>query len=278
MSRKTKPPQEPAAPTTEALIPWDQELASAATEAAANQSGGGGKFFSLKAGVLALAGQVMDNNEMAVIVVAECFDQAYYEGAYDEGNSSGPKCFALGTKEDELRPHKVCVDAGTAQAESCGVCPFNGWGSSERGKGKACGHKKRLAIIPAGRILRDGRLELDDPETMAEAEAAFLRVPVMSVKNWAGYVRQLDATLHRPPYAVVTKIKSVPDTKSQFKLLFSTLQPLDVAYRSVVTDLHKKLEALIEFPYGAWKEPKEGAEPKRGNFPQQKAPATPGKY
>ncbi|MBU6231495.1 hypothetical protein KGP36_02400 [Patescibacteria group bacterium] len=273
---------EPVRPASTALVPWDEELASAAQSAAAmQQSSGGAQFFSTRSGILSFDGAPFEDNQMATVVVAERLENVYYGGEYDENNKTSPLCFAFGTDPATMAPHQVCVDAGTAQAESCKVCPHNQWGTAAKGKGKACRNTQRLALIPAGDMAADGRVELTDPETMREAAIAYLKLPVTSVKGWGAYVRQLNATLHRPPYAVVTRVKLTPHPKNQFQVLFSTVEKLAEEYRDTVTQRHNEAEELIEFPYQPWSEPVEAAEPapapepRRGNLPVQRATPPP---
>ena len=63
---------------------------------------------------------------------------------------------------------------------------------------------------------------LESAETLEAAEVRSIGVPVMSVRNWAKYVKDVLAEeLERPYFGVVTTLSVVPDAKSQFKLQFA---------------------------------------------------------
>lgn len=273
MGRPKKDSTVPANTNT-GMIPWEQELAASAVEATAMQPAASGNFFSLKSGILTWQGAAYPNNEMAVIVAAAALENVYYEGTYDPNSPANPKCFALGVAEADMAPHEICVTAGTNQAEACAGCPHNQWGSAIRdgqpSRGKACRNTQRLALISAGAIDGQGRFEADAPETLNDAELGYMRLPVTSIKAWAGYVRQLAATSKRPPFAVFTKIKVVPDMKNQFAVQFSSISLVGPEYREIVTRRAKEAAELIQFPYAAWTEPTP-QQPVRGRLPMPQA-------
>lgn len=239
---------------TQALARWDEELAKAAQVAAGmEQSSGGGKFFSLKAGQLTFGGAPMAGNEMAVVILDSVMENVFYAGRFVEGEQQGPKCFAFGRGEGDMAPHEVCFSAKSAEAEMCKACPKNEWGSAEVGKGKACRNTRRLAMIPAGAIDREGRVQMiEDEEHYKGAEVAYMRLPVTSVQGYASYVTQLAAALKRPPFGVVTRVKVVPDPKSQFKVTFTAVQPLPDSVMGAVMARHNEIVETIAFPYVAY--------------------------
>lgn len=240
-----------AASKNTGLINWDEELAKqAALSASREANGGGGNFVSIKGGILAFQDAAMPNNEMAVIVVDNILENVHYAGAYDANNPSGPDCFAFGREEQDLAPHQAVLDAGTQQHDKCVGCPLNEWGSAETGKGKGCRNTRRLALIPAGSFDKQGVFSFPDAEDHFDAaEIAFFKLPVTSVKGWAGYVKQLAATHNRPPWGVVTKIKVVPDQKTMFRVIFEAVEKVPNELMDAVAKRHKEAEALIDFPY-----------------------------
>lgn len=252
--RKTK------APGTE-VMDWEKEMEQQAELAAAAQrsAGGGGKFFSTQAGVLQFDGNPLPGNQMAVIVLADIMENSYYDGPFDPSTPASPKCFAFGHDESEMEPHEA-VDNDPyfeRQAEACNGCPMNEWGSADTGKGKACKNVMRLAVIPAGQYKSKGTgrnvtydLELYDEEAhFAKADVAFLKLPVMSVKNYAKYVKQLAGDLRRPPHGVITNIYIEPDPKSQYKLMFELVDTVDNDLMPVVMKRHKAERDSLDFPY-----------------------------
>lgn len=251
------------------VVDWEKEMQQQAEIAAGAQraAGGGGKFFSMKAGVLSFDDNPLPGNQMAVVILADTIENSWYDGPYDPSTPASPKCFAFAHDEDDLEPHEA-VDNDPyfeRQAMACSGCPRNEWGSAPTGKGKDCKNVMRLAMIPAGQYKPTGKgrnvtyeLELyDDPTHFQKADVAFLKVPVMSVKNYSKYVKQLNADLRRPPHGVITNIYIEPDPKSQFKVMFELVDTLDTSLLPAVMPRHKTEDANIGFPYSPPLEPEE---------------------
>lgn len=102
--------------------------------------------------------------ELAIIRVNPGMSKAYYATGYQEGADAKPDCFS----NDGIKPDAQARDP---QAKSCAACPFNSFGSSTTGKGKACPDTKRMAVAP-----------IDNLE-----EPMLLRVPPTSLKNLAEF-------------------------------------------------------------------------------------------
>jgi hypothetical protein len=244
-----------------AIVDWDAEMAKQAEVAAATQrsSGGGGKFFSMQGGILSFDGNPLPGNQMAVVILADALENSYYEGAYDPSVPASPKCFAFAKVEGDLEPHEV-VDKDPyfeRQHDACGGCPQNEWGSAATGKGKACKNVQRLAMIPAGVYKGVGKgrqvtyeLEMfDDADHFTKAETAYMKLPVMSVKNYASFVKQVAGELRRPPHGVFANVWVEPDPKSQFKVMFELLDVIPNELLAVLMPRHKREQDAIDFPY-----------------------------
>lgn len=72
--------------------------------------------------------------------------RTYYDSQYREGDTSPPACWSADGVQPSPKSHKP-------QSHDCASCPKNVKGTSSTGKGKACGSRKRLAVVFA-----------DDPE------------------------------------------------------------------------------------------------------------------
>lgn len=224
-----------------ALVSWEDKLAAYATEAAAEEQVFGGKFLSLKAGRLTLDKVPCAQNKLDVIVIASTTEYALYEGKYDPNNPQPPVCYAFGKDEQTMAPHEKSVKP---QHENCFHCPKNQWGSDpEGGKGKACKNTRRLALLPADVV--------NNPEGIADAEEIYLKLPVMSVKNWALYVNNVAAQYKRPPFGVITSISTEPDAKSQFRVTFKSIDRVGDAAMGAVLQRHENSQKSIGFPYAA---------------------------
>jgi len=101
---------------------------------------------------------------VAILRVNPGMSKAYYAEGYQEGADAKPDCFS----NDGLRPDAAARDP---QAKSCASCPFNAFGSSNTGRGKACPDTKRLAVAQVDKL----------------EEPILLRVPPTSLKNLANF-------------------------------------------------------------------------------------------
>jgi len=265
----SKPAAKKKESTSKAVVAWDEELAKYA-EAASEQEAntGGGSMFSVKSGVLSFQDAPLPNNEMAVIILDTIFENTFYEGDYDPDNPSGPLCFALDRNEGDMKPHVIVSDAGFAQNETCEGCENNEFGSADKGKGKACKNTRRLALIPAGNFDSDGMLELFDADHFSKTEIGFMKLPVTSVKGYAGFVKQVAGTLKRPPFGIVTRIYVEPDAKTQFKVHFEVIDKVPNELLEAIMSRRDEAMATIDFPYSVYEEP--APKPARGT---RKAPA-----
>lgn len=255
--------------TSKAVVNWEERLAAEAEVAAKmEESSGGGEFFSLKNGILSWQDAQMPNNEMAVVICDSIFETIYYEDEYDPDSPAGPTAFALGRVQEELEWHENSREdfAGTLCSES-EVCE---WGSAERGKGKAARETRRLALIPAGRLDRDGEFTAFEDESDFNSSLAYMRLPVTSIRAYAGYVRQVSQTLKRPPFGVFTRIWLEPDDKDQFHVCFEALEAVPDDLMNKIFERHDEAKEAIMFPYAKYEEMEEEPKPKRGS---RKAPA-----
>lgn len=257
----TKSAKAAPTPATKALAKWDDRMAKYATEVAATEKTSG-KFISTKGGVLTYGGAQMPGNKMTVVILDHIMENHLYSSDYDAGNPSSPVCFAFGRNGDEMAPHD---DSSEPQNDACKGCPANQWGSAEKGRGKACKNIRRLAMLT-----EEG---LEDIES---AEVAYLRVPVTSVRAWAGYVQSIATNMRRPPFGVVTEIGIVPDPSSQFRLTFTHVQ--NIEEDDVLEALEARREKVgceIDFPYAVYEA---APAPKAAKFapkPAAKAAAAP---
>lgn len=253
-------------PASTAVANYDEELARLAGKSASlTQSAGGGKFFSTRAGVLQFDDTPLPGNQVCAIIASWCLENVFYEGAFDADNRTPPTCFAFCKDPDaidEMGPPEIVdkEEEFTRQADSCAECPQNEWGSASQGRGKACSNRRRLAILPAGTYKPLGRgggfdLEMiDDEEHFRTADAGFLKIPVMSGKGFDNYVKEVAELFTRPLFAVYTRIYLTPDPKSQFKVNFEMIEPVEDALIPVLLARYKTLQDEIDFPYTPFKE------------------------
>lgn len=244
---------------------WEADMLEAAKKQALTEKAFNNfKSLNIRGGVLSVDDTPVRDNELSVVVLAAVHENQYYDKPFNANMPAVPTCYAFGDPdvedaEDSMAPH---ADAQTPQGGEggCAGCWANAMGSAEVGKGKACKNVRRLALVTADAF--------ESPTALEEAEVRVLKVPVMSVKNWAGYVRnKLAEELARPYWGVVTKIKVVPDAKSQFKVMFTfeELVNLDDKLYTVLKRRISEVKGTIAAPYPQLEE--QPAPPPRGVRP-----------
>lgn len=237
--------------TVATLKDMEDELAKYAQQSADTEQAAG-NFISTRGGTLTYAGAAMKNNKMKVIILDSIYENAFYANAFDPDSIESPVCFAFARGEDKenMAPHEKSTEK---QHPQCMGCEQNKFGSSEKGKGKACGNRRRVAMISA-----DGEIT---ENAVQKATLAYLKLPVTSVAGWAYYVKGLNASLKKPYFAVVTEIGIVPDAKSQYKVTFNMEEVIsDAATLRAILKRKKEVEEAIMFPY----EPRTDDEPAKG--------------
>ena len=233
--------------TSKALVKWDEQLAKDADIAANMEANaGGGQFFSLKSGVLSWQDAPMPDNQMAVIILDHIFETTYYETEYDADNPTGPTSFAFGRDEATLRWHETSLKFAGELCKDTEVCQ---WGTAEKGRGKAAKETRRLAMVPAGNFVNGKFKLIDDPDHYVETAVGFMKLPVTSVKGFAGFVKQAAGALRRPPHGIITKVKVMPDPSNQFKVIFEPIQNVPDELMGAIMKRREEVRATIDFPY-----------------------------
>lgn len=233
-------PKKKAPVASTSIVKWDEKLAARAAQTKKQEASvATGSFIGMKGGILSYMGNAVPDNKLNLVIIDAIMENHLYEGQYNPNTPQSPVCYAFGRDDDEMVPHEK-VEA--PQADACSGCPNNEWGSADTGKGKACKNVRRLAVITEDAL--DG-----GAEAIEEADIAYMKIPVTSVKAWAGYVNQLAAT-NKPPLAFVTEVSVVPDAVSQFKVQFKVLEEIDDG--ELIEALLAKadiVEQQIAFPY-----------------------------
>lgn len=216
-----------------AVVSWEDMMATEATEVAKSERPSVGRI-SLQSGVMTYQDQPVPDNTLECVVAAVIHEQVYYDKPYVPGVVNPPGCFAFGTVGDMLQAHESVGERDYGR--ECLTCEKNAWGSAMRDgvptKGKACGERRKLAILP----------QLDKAEDYAQAEIAVLSLPVMSVRNWSNYVNMVAAQFQRPCWGLLTRIIVKPDTKSQFKVHFEMAGVLEEDFLGAI---HPRLEMCL---------------------------------
>lgn len=231
---------------TTAVVNWEERLAGAAEEAAQEETIQG-TWMSTRAGRLTIDKTPVAGNVLDCIIIAYARENAWYKGKFDPNNPVPPDCYAIQpvhgpqTNEDDMEPH---VDVDDPVDELCFRCPKNEWKSGDGGKGKACKNVRRFALLPADAA--------KSAKAMMEADVIYLKIPVMSVRNWSKYSTNVSAEFKRPYYAMVSQISTEPDAQSQFKVTFKPGYKIsDPEVLQALLERRERELKTIDFPYQA---------------------------
>ena len=224
------------------ILDYEALLAGMAKEATAVEKPSSSTI-SCRSGILAYNKNPVPGNKLDCIIIASTHVNMLYKGAWDPDNIANPDCYAYSPDGENMVPHPSVANP---LCDNCADCPANKWESQDMfggkaGRGKACKNQRVLAIIPAD----------TKPEDILTAEVAILKVPVTSVQNWGQYVNKVATLFNRPPLAMITQLGVVPDLKTQFKLTFTNVQPVDKSMLKGLIDRSKLLQPTLEREYDA---------------------------
>jgi hypothetical protein len=216
-----------------------------------------GGFLTTRGGVFRLHDEEIPGNQICAVILDSVFENTLYEGRFDPNNMAPPVCYAFARDSDDLAPHESMQahpDIFVPQNDTCHGCPHLEWGSSDTGRGKACQQRRRLAIIPAGQFIPRGKYDFDveifDDEAHYEnAEMALLKLPVTSVQEYGRYVHSVANEHSLPPYGVISRVWLEPDPKSQYKVMFETLDLVPDHLLPIVFQRHDLARETIITPY-----------------------------
>lgn len=167
------------------------------------------------------------------VVVEFVSTNTYYDTPFQQDSVSPPACFAIGLEPSLMAPSP---SSPVKQAETCGVCPQNQFGSAPNGRGKACRNQRLLALIPAPA----DKPALNEEGAETSKPVWLLSVPPTSIKAYDGYVAKLRSN-RTVPTGVVTKISMDPAI-TYANMQFDVVRALDPAELPVY--MSRKREAL----------------------------------
>lgn len=219
---------------------WEKEMEEEATKETAREKarsgGGGSQNLSIKNRRFTFGGENL-GRELECVIIDFTYSKTLYIDKFKEGEKSIPACFALSEDGEDMSPHD---NASKPQADACEGCPKNEWGSSGRGRGKACQDRRRLGLIHI-----DDAGSADD---IAEANVVMLNVPPASIKNWSAYIDEVKKTQSRPYFAVVTKMSF--DMDADFPtLMFEFVDKVDKDIYDAVKERRAEVRDMLMVPF-----------------------------
>lgn len=199
---------------------WDAKFAQYAKDAqeSVKNIGGGGTSIRFRPGSIEVAGATVPDNRLNCIIIGSVAFNGWNRDKFDPDNPQTPDCYAFGIlgQEKEMAPHE---DSPEAQADSCGECDKNQFGSAETGRGKACGNNVRLGVLLA--------TDCEDADGVAHAEMAVAKISPTNLKRYKGYVNAVTDEHHRPLWAVVTELRAVSDPRTQIAVEMRIVETID---------------------------------------------------
>jgi hypothetical protein len=191
---------------------WRERLRERATADAAVSEGADDSGFPW---INTRGGRARYNDEelempIRVVILGARHDYRYYQERFDPDNPGSPTCYALGVDVLKLAPP---ADLKSKENPTCEGCPNDAFGSDDRGKGKACSQRIRVACVPW----------TDDEGEMENVQGARIMFPTMSRKNYHQYAKKLTKGFGLPLYAAVAELDVKPHDKYQWEV---TLKPV----------------------------------------------------
>lgn len=239
MAAKKKISKKKTASKSKALATMDayrNELATMAQEEAGRLKGTEANRLSVKGKEFSFRGAGL-GEELDVVILGFTYENAYYDSVYDEDNVSTPACFSLDKDVDDMVPHK---DSPEPQCADCASCEKNEWGSDLRGKGKACGNHRRIAMIASSDL---------DSENVEDVEIAVLRTSPTTNKNFDKFVKGTASKLKLPPLGVICRM-TFDEEEDYPKIVFKVLNTVEnVSHIQLIMAKKEDAEGLLAEGY-----------------------------
>jgi hypothetical protein len=203
--------------------------------------------YTVKAGRLMFNGEEVPNSEIVCSIVWNIFENVRYDTEFDPDNPAAPDCWAKGDDDKNMIPHDIVIAAGNNKAETCKQCPYDAYGSADRGKGKGCQNRRNLVTMVTGTLV-NGKYK---PFTEAELEASELiifSVPPTSFKAINLYVKTVGSVTGKPIPLVNTRIKVAP-SDNQYEVKFSLESEIQDKFFTTILKKIDLAEEIIMAPY-----------------------------
>ncbi len=198
------------------------------------------------------------------IVVGTSFENRWFDKEYDPDDPGSPACCAVGEvgKESQMKPQD---NSPVKQSETCQGCPKSQFGTADKGRGKACGNYRRVALIG----LTDSRPE---PQPM------LIKIPPTGIKKFSAYVKQVASVADRPLHGVITSLDF--DENQDWPVPIATFVSVidDVALaQKALKAREQAIKEMLYAPFDVSGYAPPGSKPKKSAKADKVAPAKKGK-
>lgn len=250
----------------------------AQAETMAQEERRAGSSISAKNGILSVGDQPIPGNQFAAIILDAARLNTFYAEAYNPQNVAPPTCYAIGRSDAEMAPHPDMVkdlNYFRPQAERCGACPNNEFGSGRTGQGKACSNRRRLMLLVAGHYEQGAQgwalQPVTDPTTFKTAAMLNMTLAPTTLAGWGEFVRKAAADYQRPSFGVVARVWLYMHPKHGKEAIgFEALAPTPPEWDPIIIERHFEAQREIGQGYEA-PQPGAGAPQRGGGFHQAQA-------
>ncbi len=163
----------------EIALDWRKQLTKHVKEGKApKEKPLAGNFISANGGKMVFSiGGAKLGDVIECVVIGWRFENSWHDYGYVAGEPYPPTCFSVGVDEDEMQSHETSPDRQGGANHGCIDCELNEWGSGI-GKGKACGNRRRLALV----------VDADK----GKPEIKMLSIPPTSLANWKKFMESVN--------------------------------------------------------------------------------------
>lgn len=223
------------------IVNWEERLAQEARDEAAKEKVFAPKL-SNQGGILKLGGQALDGNKLQGVILNSVFVKTLYETDFDPDDFTPPSCWAIAEEEEALAPTEQCWKQ---VHQTCAGCPANEFRTADRGKGKACGDKRRLIVMAAN--------DLASVETIRQAELATLEISPTGLKGWSIFKKGIKDNFNRPPHGMITEI--TPLAMKTWHIW--SFKPVGLVDPGLLGAIYEKRDSVKEQLLQGWDKPSE---------------------
>lgn len=189
------------------------------------------------------------------VILNVCNENAYYKDKWTPDSKEVPICFSISKAGSELEeseklsygmaPHP---NSELPQARNCEECHNNQYDSAEEGRGKACGNRKRVLLVPADKIERG-------------ADVAILKIPPTALLMFSKYLTFLTSVQEVPTEFVISAVtmRKANDKAIQKTPYFEFVNYIEQNQIEIVDDLIAKNLDLIKKPFEKFVDVEESA-------------------
>lgn len=174
---------------------------------------GGGNWLSFRDTGKFVIGNEERGSELDIVILEHATEFSYFDAPYVEGQKSAAACYSL----DNENPHPEAPrkqDGG----KGCAHCPHMQMGSDERGRGRACKVKGRIAFIMAD--------EVRDIDSIMAAPIYFATPSTLNSIPMRSYLLANDRE-DSPIFAKRTHISISPGGKAKYSLKWERTATID---------------------------------------------------